>query len=340
MGIERFGAEDERRPDACYEIFRASRMADDPEIPVMPPRVFLGWLQAGFTGEPRETWLLEDAAGIGGWYLLGLPDRDNGHLCSLEIQVAPGRRRHGLGTALLRHAAGRAIADGRRLLSGFAYAGSAGEAFARASGAAAGQNEIRRVLDTGALSPERRAGLRDAALPASAGYSLVSWAGPTPAEYLDQVAALNRAGEDMPHDASHEELLWDAARVRATDQRVQLYGMLAYTVMALHDPTGEPAGLTVVEVGPEPPGWGFQALTAVAREHRGHRLGLRLKLAMLDLLARQEPQVKHILTGNAETNAHMIGINEMLGYRVIGPPEGSWDLPAARVKGIKGTAQS
>jgi hypothetical protein len=93
-------------------------------------------------------------------------------------------------------------------------------------------------------------------------------------------------------------------------------------------------------VGPEPAGWGFQALTAVAREHRGHRLGLRLKLAMLDLLARQEPQVKHILTGNAETNAHMIAINEMLGYRVVGPPEGSWDLPTARVRGIKGTAQS
>jgi GNAT superfamily N-acetyltransferase len=177
MGIERFGVEDGRRADACYEIFRASRMADDPEVPVMPRRVFLGWLQAGFMGEPRETWLLEDAAGVGGWYLLELPDRDNGHLSFLEIQVAPGRRRHGLGTALLRHAAGRAIADGRRLLSGFAYAGSAGEAFARASGAAAGQNEIRRVLDTGALSPERLASLREAALVASAGYSLVSWAG-------------------------------------------------------------------------------------------------------------------------------------------------------------------
>ena len=151
MRIERFRAEDGRRADACYEIFRASRMADDPEVPVMPPRVFLGWLQAGFMGEPRETWLLEDAAGVGGWYLLELPDRDNGHLSFLEIQVAPGRRRNGLGTALLRHAAGRAIADGRRLLSGYAYAGSAGEAFARASGAAAGQNEIRRVMDTGAL---------------------------------------------------------------------------------------------------------------------------------------------------------------------------------------------
>ena len=337
MRIERFGVQDERRADACYEIFRATRMADDPEVPVMPPRVFKGWLQAGFTGEPRETWLLEDAAGIGGWYLLELPDRDNGHLSFLEIQVAPGRRRHGRGTALLRHAAGRAIADGRRLLSGYAYAGSAGEAFARAAGAAAGQNEIRRVMDTGALSPERRADLRDAALVASAGYSLVSWAGPTPAEHLDQVAALNRAGEDAPRDASHQELLWDGARVRAIDQRTQLYGTRAYTIMARHDTTGEPAGLTVVEVGPEPAGWGFQALTAVAREHRGHRLGLRLKLAMLERLAREESPLKRIVTSTGETNGHMISINETLGYYVRGKPGRSWELPAAQVKQ---TAQS
>src|ERR1700761_6239444 len=65
----------------------------------------------------------------------------------------------------------------------------------------------------------RPAGRRDAALVASAGYSLVSWAGPTPEEHLDHMVALNRAGEDAPHDASHEEALWDGGRVRATDQR-------------------------------------------------------------------------------------------------------------------------
>jgi GNAT superfamily N-acetyltransferase len=340
MGIERFGAQDGRRADACYDIFRASMAADDPDVPVMPPRVFLGWLQAGFMGEPRETWLLEDDGGIAGWYLLELPDRDNRHLSILELVVADGRRRHGFGTGLLRHAAGRAIAGGRQLLNGYAYAGSPGEAFARSSGAAQGLVEIRRVMDTGALSPERLAGLRDAARAASAGYSLTSWAGPTPEEHLDQVAALNRAGEDAPHDASHGELVWDGARVRATDERAQLYGMLAYTVMARHDATGEPAGLTLVEVGQERPEWGFQALTAVAREHRGHRLGLRLKVAMLDLLARREPQVRHILTSNGETNGHMIGINETLGYRVTGPPVHSWELPVTQLTGIKGTAQS
>lgn len=330
MGIERFGAENKQRAEACYEIFRAVRMADDPDVPVMPPRVFAGWLQAGFMGEPRETWLLEDDGGIAGWYLLELPDRDNGHLSFLEIQVISGRRRQGLGTALLRHAAGRAIADGRQLLNGYACAGTPGEAFARSSGAVQGLNEIRRVMDTGVLSPERRAALRDKAEAASAEYSLVSWAGPAPDEHVDQVAVLNRAGDDAPHDASHEEMMWDAARIRATERRARLHGVQTYTAMACHDATGDPAGLTVIETAPELPEWCFQALTAVAREHRGHRLGLRLKLAMLDLLARREPQVKHILTSNGEPNGHMIGINETLGYRVTGPPVRSWEMPATR----------
>src|SRR5690348_16555541 len=147
MRIERFAARDERRADACYEIFRATRMADDPEVPVMPPRVFLGWLQVGFMGDPRETWLLEDAAGVGGWYLLELPDRDNPHLGFLDLAVSPRRQRNGLGTALLRHAAGRTIAAGRELLAGIAWAGSPGEAFAWSAGAAWGLNEIRRAMD-------------------------------------------------------------------------------------------------------------------------------------------------------------------------------------------------
>ena len=331
MGVERFGAGDGKRVETCYEIYRATREADDPGVPLMPPRVFLGWLQAGFMGDPRETWLLEDAAGIGGWYLLELPDRDNRHLGFLDLEVRPARRRHGLGTALLRHAAGRAIADGRQLLSGYAWAGSPGEAFAQSSGAAGGLNEIRRAMDIGALPAERLASLRDAAQAASAGYSLLSWAGPAPDECVDQVAALNRAMFDAPHDPSHQEPVWDAARVRATEHRARVHGVQEYTVLARHDATGEAAGLTQVWVSPEQPEWGGQALTSVARGHRGHRLGLRLKLAMLDLLGRREPQVRHILTSNSETNRHMIGINETLGYRVLGRPERSWELPAGQL---------
>jgi hypothetical protein len=166
---------------------------------------------------------------------------------------------------------------------------------------------------------------------------MVSWTAPTPEEYLDQVAAIHRALHDAPHDPSIEEPVWDAARVVATDRRIGRQGVRAYTVAARHDASGELGGLTQVEVGLERPEWAFQALTAVSGAHRGHRLGLRLKLAMLELLARQEPEVRHLLTGNAETNKQMISINEELGYYVLGKPARSWELNAA---GDAGQAQS
>ena len=87
--------------------------------------------------------------------------------------------------------------------------------------------------------------------------------------------------------------------------------------MALAQTTGDLAALTQVCVDPAMPEWGFQELTAVARPHRGHRLGLLLKLAMLDLLAAKEPQLTRIITGNDVGNDHMIAINDRLGFDVL-----------------------
>jgi RimJ/RimL family protein N-acetyltransferase len=54
------------------------------------------------------------------------------------------------------------------------------------------------------------------------------------------------------------------------------------------------------------------------RSHRGHRLGLLLKSDMMRWLGEAEPQLRTIDTWNAESNDHMIAINERLGYRVMG----------------------
>ena len=64
------------------------------------------------------------------------------------------------------------------------------------------------------------------------------------------------------------------------------------------------------------PGWAFQQITAVPKEHRGHRLGLLVKAANLQQLTGDDPGARRILTGNAGANKYMIAINEMLGFRV------------------------
>lgn len=91
------------------------------------------------------------------------------------------------------------------------------------------------------------------------------------------------------------------------------------------------AALTQLAVDSAQPAWGFQELTAVARPHRGHRLGLGLgvKVAMLELLAEREPRLTRIITGNTDANEHMIAINAELGFGVLDRWP-SWELEVAQ----------
>ena len=57
----------------------------------------------------------------------------------------------------------------------------------------------------------------------------------------------------------------------------------------------------------------------MTRPHRGHRLGLLTKAAMLQWLAEAEPKVDRIVTGNAASNKHMIAVNETLGFELLEP---------------------
>ncbi len=95
-------------------------------------------------------------------------------------------------------------------------------------------------------------------------------------------------------------------------------GRRLYRVVARHRGSGELAGQTVAAVDVERPWFADQHDTSVVRAHRGHRLGLLLKIEMLRWLREEEPQVRRMDTDNAADNAYMIAINEMLGYRVVG----------------------
>jgi len=60
----------------------------------------------------------------------------------------------------------------------------------------------------------------------------------------------------------------------------------------------------------------FQALTAVARPWRGRGLAKAVKATMLGLVRRRHPEVRMIVTSNAEVNAPMLSINQRLGFSV------------------------
>jgi GNAT superfamily N-acetyltransferase len=330
MRIVQGDASDRATTKACFEIVRAAAEVDDPCGPPWSLQRLRGWLE--YPVAPAETWIALDdtTGGFHGWYYLLLPERENRDRGYLYIDVRPSSRRRGIGTALLRHAAERTAAAGRSVLGSGALQGSAGAAFAARVGATAGLVEARRVLVLGKIPAGRVTVLREQAAQAAAGYSLVSWDGRTPDEYLARYAEVENAMGDAPHDVGQEHSVWDAGRVREQiDDIRERQGRRVYTLAALHAASGEMAAVTAVEADPDNPEWGHQLLTAVTRPHRGHRLGLLVKTAMLESLAAAEPQLERIVTGNAAVNQHMIAINEQLGYELLEPLAQSYELPVA-----------
>ena len=160
-------------------------------------------------------------------------------------------------------------------------------------------------------------------------YELVRWrasaGGPAP-----QVAGITAAINDAPiDDLDIEDEVFTADRIRDYETPRQS-GHRLWRIIARHRRTGEAAGHTAVVVHTERPELAHQHDTAVVRDHRGHRLGLLLKAEMMRWLAEVEPQVNSIDTWNAETNDHMIAVNERLGYR---PSAGTWRSRRAEYSG-------
>ena len=329
MHIEQLDLTDTAGLRACHAAYLAAQEVDEPQEPIMGERIFDAWMTVGWGGEPREVWLVpgHEPGTVAGWYRLELPDLENLDQAYLHLIVHPDERRHGIGRALLWHGAGRTAAHGRTVLRGGSRNGTAGDAFARRVGAEPGLVDIERLLEPGTLEEGRLARLRADAERHATGYELVTWAGLIPEELIERMADAYAALSDAPHDPYVEPEKWDAQRVRERVNGLRAhFGSRDYSVAARHVATGEIAALTQVTVEPPNPGWGFQLITAVTAAHRGHRLGLLVKVAMLEWLATAEPQIERITTWNAEDNKHMIAVNDALGYTVFGAPATSWRL--------------
>jgi len=332
MRIVAWDAADGLATKACYEVTRAGMLADDPFGPPMPERTLRALLKS--PGEPARTWFVPgDGAGSAlGLSHLRLPSAENRRQAYLWLQVHPEHRRRGIGLALLRHAARQAADDGRSMISAGVTLESAGEAFAKRMGGKPGHEEARRVLVLEKLPADKLAALRESAARAAAGYSLVTWTDRIPDEYVTGVAGVFNAMSDAPRDPGHEPRVWDAQRIRErVDDPREWFGSRGYWIAALHDATGEMAAVTQVEVNPEYPEWGHQQITAVTRKHRGHRLGLLVKAAMTEWLGADEPALRRIVTWNAAVNAHMIAVNEMLGYELLDPQSRSYEVAVADI---------
>ncbi len=250
---------------------------------------------------------------------LELPAWDNRDLAWTCLTVHPEHRGRGHGTALLAHLTDVAQRAGRTKLGGAWWEMSASEPFAVRHGFPRATQEIYRVVRPQELAPGLVDAAYDASLQHAGDYELLRIEGRSPDHLLPVVSQLTSVINDAPlDDLDIEDEVFTDDRIRDYESAQVDSGHRLYRIVARHRQTGEPAGHTVVAVDAETPVLGHQHDTAVARAHRGHRVGLLLKADMMRWLAEVEPQVTSIDTFNAESNDHMIAVNERLGYQALG----------------------
>lgn len=310
---------DRRDVDGWVALNAAAHAVDTPFLPPQTRRVSVAWLRYGWDGDLPRIALTRDAAGrVVGALQLYLPSWDNAHLASVRVTVDPRARRQGIGRRLFEAGVERVRAEGRRTVTADGFARTAGEPFLEALGLDLVYQEAYRRQDLVTLDWSRLDRNYARALPHAAGYELVRMPGTVPDELLDGVVAMTAAINDAPTgDLDLEDDVFSPERIRAIEAAARARGGRMYRLVARERASGVLAGHTLVEVDGDQPWSGTQLDTSVGRAHRGHRLGVLLKIGMLYWLREEEPQLRTILTGNATTNAHMIGVNELLGYELI-----------------------
>jgi GNAT superfamily N-acetyltransferase len=251
-----------------------------------------------------------------------LPQKENLQRVNLNIGVPPEHRRRGIGSALLAGLIEHSRVNGRTTLLGGVDVPAGvedwpGLTFARNHGFERAHLEVRRQQPLPAPT-ERLDALEAKAAERAADYGIVSWNGACPDEYAEQYAKLKALldTEAPTGDVVWDEPDWDVQRLRDEEEVAALQGRTLFSSIAIGS-DGTIAAHTQAAVTKHDPTRAYQWDTLVLPEHRGHRLGLAVKVANIRALQAAHPEVTRIDTWNAEVNGPMVAVNEELGYRIV-----------------------
>jgi GNAT superfamily N-acetyltransferase len=303
--VERLGPGD-------LDLPLATTLAAMEDVPTARPRGDQFLLETTRSHEPADAlWVVREGGEVMGYAARVQPVHEYVDAAFLYGAVHPDRQRRGIGGALL---AAVAEATRRDTLRSRAWRGTAGAKALPALGFRRTTTHTVRRLTLADPPPDWR-DLREEAEAATRDYDLVRRIGPTPEADLSEMTVLREAINDSPD--AHEYEAYPPERIAAYEQSLVARRQTQYTLVALHRPSREPAGITMVCVPDLAPEIAAQEDTSVLSAHRGHRLGLRLKIEMADWLRAERPDVRSVDTWNDVTNGPMIAVNQRLGTRIV-----------------------
>ena len=277
-----------------------------------------------------------------------LPMADNLRLANVSVVVRRNRRCEGIGSTL--HAAALEVAaqqerstvqawtwepsrlpDGARELqaetgSGSVEADSRESRFMTQRGWVLGQVERLSRLHL-PVPEELTRSKSEALLGLPADYELITILGRTPDQFLDEAARLRTTmSSDVPSgNMDLEDETWDALRIRVTDDQLEAADREQLQTLVRHVPSGHLVGFTRLIRDRCIASLAHQWDTLVVDEHRGHGLGMLMKVVNHAAVGEFWPDTRRLITGNASENDHMLAINLALGYQPYAV-SGFWEL--------------
>jgi GNAT superfamily N-acetyltransferase len=320
LQIRRLDPADDADMDAFQDVYVAAELAEDPDAGLYSRADGIAILSST-GGEFGEAYGAFDGGRMVGELLINGSSVDNLRTARVWIWVTPSHQRRGIGTRLAAYADERLRALGRSVAQAQARIGADRDngnlRFATGVGYALANTEIERRLP---LPVDLDAVARFAAEAAAhhADYRVRTVVGPVPADLADSYVALkNLLVVEMPQgDLDVEEGRETAVELAEEDAQLTRAGRTRVAAYAL-DASGTVVAYAMSVTSNDDHDHVDQWGTLVDPAHRGHRLGMAVKCAQLTALSEHFPHKRSIETTNAETNTHMVAINQALGFEVV-----------------------
>ncbi|WP_112139414.1 GNAT family N-acetyltransferase [Glycomyces dulcitolivorans] len=329
MKIIEFNAADADLIDQAYAIRTAAQEADTPENPKTTERFFRTLFTHVMPGrDPHWFAAVGDDGAALGYTRVGFFTDDNLELAMFELFVHPDHRGGAVETGLLDHLESYSREHGRTtILTATPVYWEGGperdESRARlleSRGYELALTTVNRRSPTDPLGAEEEQRRYEEAL-AKAGdaYEVRQWTGAAPEDLVLTMCRMETMinGEIPLGEIEVELEQMTPEKLRAKEAVYAAEGRVWLHSVAVERATGEVRAWTEIALDDGDDVNGLQGITIVDPAHRGHRLGLLLKLANLRRLREHSPTTRWIWTDNADVNAPMIAINELMGYETV-----------------------
>jgi GNAT superfamily N-acetyltransferase len=314
---------DDALMDEIYAVEERSATLGRETMPHWTQQEFTGAYRAPDSGERREAFGAFDGDTLLGFCVAWFPLLDNLDKVYFDLHVDPPVRRRGVGRALVAELEDRARVDSRTMLLTDSKIPSVEREthpyrrFAEACGFLFSNVEVVRHLSL-PVPDERLRVWADQAAERHEGYRVETYVDEFPDELAESLCLLmGQLAVDAPTGlVDFEEEAFTVERLRERYATAAAMGRSIFETVAI-SPDGIVAAQSTLAVATGPGTDVFQWGTFVHREHRGHRLGLAVKVANIRAVQDAHPDKRRITTQNAETNDFMVDINKGIGFEAV-----------------------